>query len=353
MKFKTKLVQRLGIEGPLILAPLGGGPGTPELAAMVSNAGALGSLGGAYLSAGELQDAIRKTRTLTSKPFAVNLFIPSPASQPTSEQVDQAIAVTQKYRDELALPAAVIKSSPFEDFSKQMAVILDEKPAVLSFVFGVLDKSYVKQFQSLGIMIVGTATNLEEGLKLQNAGVDAVVAQGCEAGGHRGMFTPEQADSDLKTEALTQLLVKGLRIPVIASGGIMDGKGIARALSWGAQAAQLGTAFLLCPEAGTSQAYRQALRKTSGDPTKLTRVFSGRLARGIENRFMQEMESQQSALLPWPVQNAFTRDLRSKSAQNQSADFLSLWAGQGVAMIREMSAADLVKQLFAETRESF
>jgi nitronate monooxygenase len=348
MNLQTEFVKKMNLVGPLILAPLGGGPGTPELTASAANAGALGSIGGAYFTAADLEANILKTRELTSKPLAVNLFIPSKAPTPDPAAIKKAIQSTAAYRAELKLSAPPIKASPFEDFSKLMEVIFRQKPAALSFVFGLLEPEYVQESKKLGIYLMGTATNPEEAERLRASGVDAIIAQGKEAGGHRGMFSPQQADSDLTTEQLTKSLIP-LGLPIIAAGGLMDGSDIRRALSWGAQAAQLGTAFLLCPEAGTSKAYRQALLHRQGAETKLTRVFSGRLARGLKNRFMLEMDLKEEGLLPWPAQNAFTRDLRQKSAQTGSSEFLSLWAGEGISRIREMPARALVELLFKET----
>jgi nitronate monooxygenase len=342
------LVERFSLRGPIVQAPLGGGPGTPELTAAVCNAGGLGSIAGAYLTADQLRDAIRATRKLTPRPFAVNLFIPSPVPCLQPERIQHAIDVTAGYRKELELPQPVLVASPFEDFAKQMNVIFEEKPAALSFVFGELDKNYLDECRRLGIFTIGTATGMVEGMLLSSC--DAIVAQGREAGGHRGMFAVDAPDSNLSTEQLVRELHVQSSVPLIAAGGLMTGTDIARALNWGADAAQLGTAFLLCPETGTSRPYRQALRHPRD--AKLTRVFSGRLARGIENRFMVEMTGKPEAVLPWPTQNAFTRDLRTQSAKLGKGDFLSLWAGTGVGAIREMPASDLVETLLHEIREA-
>jgi nitronate monooxygenase len=197
---------------------------------------------------------------------------------------------------------------------------------------------------------MGTATTLEEGIALEESGVDAVVAQGFEAGGHHGIFDPAIENPGMGVAALTRSLVAQLKIPVIAAGGIMDGNGIAAMLALGAQAVQMGTAFLLCREAGISQPYREALLKKGVKKTQITRAFSGRWARGIENRFMREVGKTPEAILPFPAQNAFTRDIRTKSAQTGSSDYLSLWAGEGVDLIRpDLTAEELIRTLEAET----
>lgn len=276
LRLKTGLSIRLGMEWPLIQAPLAGGPSTPELVAAVSNAGALGSLGAAYLPPADMERTINRIRELTARPFGVNLFAPAPAPKVTSGQVHAALGVTRKYRSELELPDPAVQPPFQEDFEKQFAVVLRARPAVFSFTFGLLDRSIVEECRRQGILTMGTATTIEEGLALEESGVDAVVAQGAEAGGHRGLFSSEQEDQLIGTFVLTRRMSLTLRIPVVASGGIMDGRGIAAALTLGAQAAHLGTAFLLCDEAGTSPAYREAHRKARGKETRLTRVFSGR-----------------------------------------------------------------------------
>jgi len=336
----------------LIQAPLGGGPSTPELVAAASNAGVLGSLGAAYMSPFDLENAINAIRQLTSRPFGVNLFAPAPAPQLSPAQIEAALDATRPYRSELDLQDPAVKPPFHENFANQFAVILNLKPAVFSFTFGLLDQSVIDDCRRRGIITMGTANTVDEGLALQESGVDAVVAQGAEAGGHRGQFSVEMTGDiidTIGTFALTRSMVSALRIPVIASGGIMDGSGIAAALTLGAQAAHLGTAFLLCDEAGTSPAYRKALQSARSGDTRLTRAFSGRWARGLDNRFMREMAQHDNAVLPYPAQNAFTRDIRKKAAQLGRVEYLSLWAGQGVGLIRQMKAAELVQTLLNET----
>lgn len=346
---KNALCSQLGIKWPLIQAPLGGGPSTAALVAAVSNTGALGSLGGAYLTPEDLERTIQSIQKLTKNPFAVNLFAPTPTPKLQQDQIDAAVKVTQDYRKELALSEPLIQAPFSESFADQIATVINCKPAVFSFIFGLISEELINECHQQQIKVIGTATTLEEGLMLQELGVDAVVAQGAEAGGHRGTFTAEQQDPLIGTFVLTRIMAHALNVPVIASGGIMDGSGIASALTLGAQAAQLGTAFLLCKEAGTSTTYRKILREAQGHETQLTRAFSGRWARGIKNRFMEEMEQHDAAILPFPVQNAFTRDIRKKATELGRPEFLSLWAGQGVGLIREMRAEELVQILYEET----
>ncbi|USQ14315.1 nitronate monooxygenase [Legionella lytica] len=341
---------QLDIKWPLIQAPMGGGPTTPALVAAVSNAGGLGSLGVAYLTPQSIEQTIKETQRLTQHPFSVNLFAPANTPILNQEAIDAACDATRGYRQELDLLEPSLQAPFAENFEEQFTSVLRCRPAALSYTFGLINKELLQECHQQKIFTMGTATTVEEGLTLQEYGVDAVIAQGAEAGGHRGTFTPEQHDSLIGTFALTRLLSQSLKIPVIASGGIMDGHGIVAALTLGAQAAQLGTAFLLCDEAGTSAAYRDALNHAQDKDTRLTRAFSGRWARGIPNRFMLEMED--SPILPFPAQNVFTRDIRKKAADLGKAEYLSLWAGQGVNLIRRMDASQLVHTLYQEALDA-
>lgn len=347
MALENQIIKVLGLKGPLILSPLAGGPSTPELVAAVSNAGGLGSLGLAYETPEQIRTIIQKTRSLTSKPIAVNLFVPAKTPELSKDQINQAIEDTKKYREELGVPSPKLEPPYALDFDQQFETMLSQKPEVFSFTFGLLSSDYIKECNKNHIITCGTATTLEEGLLVEESGVDWLVAQGIEAGGHRGIFSATEEDSEIGLFPLVRSLADRLKIPVIAAGGIMDGAGIAAVLALGASAAQLGTAFLLCEEAGTSRPYREAL-VSKNRKTRTTRVFSGRIARGLENRFMKEMETRQ--ILPFPAQNVFTRDIRKRSAELGKSDFLSLWSGQGIELIREMKAHELVAVLFQELR---
>jgi nitronate monooxygenase len=349
---KPDFVADLGLKGPLVLAPMAGGAGTPELVAAVSNAGALGSFGGAYLDPVKLKEAIRQIKKLTHRPFAVNLFAPLPEPTLTSGQVQAAMAATKSYRQELGIPDPMVKPPFSPKFEEQFAVVLDERPAVFSFTLGTLEARFMDECHKRSILTIGTATTLDEALALQESGVNAVVGQGAEAGAHRGTFSADQEDLFIGLAALIPMLAGKLRIPVIAAGGIMNGQGIAAALVLGAQAAQLGTAFLACDESGVSTTHRKALLDPQRRVTRHTRAFSGRWARGLENRFMVEMASKIESILPFPAQNTFTQDIRKKAAELGLPDYLSLWAGQGVGLIRSMEAETLVKTLFKETSDA-
>ena len=245
------------------------------------------------------------------------------------------------------MPAPTLPSSAGLDFARQLTAALESGAAAFSFTLGPLPEAAITAAKARGMMVLGTATTVAEALQLERAGVDAVVLQGAEAGGHRASFAEPLERALIGTMALVPQAADALRVPVIASGGIMDGRGLAAALALGAAGAQLGTAFLTCAEAGVPEAYKAAILAASEDETRLTRAFSGRLARGIVNRFMTAIDAG-DAFLPFPLQNALTRPLRSAAAQQGKADYLSLWAGQGVRLARRQGAAALVTRLAAE-----
>ena len=244
-------------------------------------------------------------------------------------------------------------TSPAISFVDQLDAVLTTDATAFSFTFGSLPQKAVAAIRARKMWLMGTATSVEEALALQKAGVDAIVAQGSEAGGHRGSFLSEFSAGMVGTISLVPQVVDAVEIPVIASGGIMDGRGVVAALALGACGVQLGTAFLTCNEAGIPDAYKQAILAAHEDETRITKAFSGRPARGIVNRFMTEMESGQdeNLILPFPMQNAQTRPLRSAAAKQGRAEFLSLWAGQGVRMARRESAGELIARLDREIGE--
>lgn len=348
---QNPLLARLGIEHPIIQAPMAGGPSTPELAAAVSEAGALGSWAGGYLPPEAIRSAIRDIRRLTGRPFGVNLFAPLPAEPaPTPEELARANAAVEPFRRELGLPAPE-RPAARPRFEEQLEVILEERVPVFSFTFGALGAATVRRLRERGILVMGTATTPGEAAELEREGVDAVVAQGAEAGGHRGTFAGPPEGGLIGTLALVPQVVDRVRVPVVAAGGIMDGRGLAAALALGASAAQMGTAFLATPESGASPVYKEAvLGPADEDRTSLTRAFSGRLARGVRNRFMVEVE-RAGAILPFPDQNALTQDIRQAATRGRRAEMLSLWAGQAVPLATARRAREVVEATVSQARE--
>jgi nitronate monooxygenase len=347
---QTVLTKRLNLEHPLIQAPLAGGGDTPDLVAAVCNAGAIGFIGAAYSTPAQISELASAVRRKTKRPFGINLFAPLPETSAVIN-IQAAVQKVAPFFEELGLPAPSAPALPASSFSKQLAAVLETDASVFSFTFELPQADAILAVKSRGMYVMGTATTVEEAIALEKAGVDAVVTQGSEAGGHRGTFIGDFNSGMIGTMSLVPQVADAVRIPVIASGGIMDGRGIAAALSLGASAVQLGTAFLTCSEAGIPEAYMEAILHAREDQTRVTRAFSGRPARGIVNRFMTEVECGNSTdpILPFPLQNALTRPLRNAAAKQGRPEFLSLWSGQGVRMARRQSAADLVARLARET----
>ncbi|HXP72603.1 MAG TPA: nitronate monooxygenase [Stellaceae bacterium] len=344
---RTGFLRSLGVELPIIQAPMGGGPSTPELVAAVSNAGGLGSLGAPYLTPEQILDAVRRVRALTDKPFVVNLFA---GAYLTENAVDPApmLALLEEAHAVLGLLPPVLPVLPPDPFPAQLAAVLEARPPVFSFTFGIPRPQDIARLRARDIAIVGTATTVEEARHLEAAGVDGVLAQGAEAGAHRGTFSGSFEASMISTLDLVRSISGAVKLPVTASGGLMDGGDIAGALKAGAAAAALGTAFLACPESGASEAHKRAVLGARADTTVITRAFSGRPARGIANAFIATLRTREAAILPYPLQNALTRAMRAAAAQRGESGFLSLWAGTGVARARSLPAGELVSRLAAE-----
>jgi nitronate monooxygenase len=344
------LLARIGIDLPIFQAPMAG-TSTPAMAAAVSNAGALGALG---LAAEKVEGAgrmIAATRELTNRPFNVNLFCHRPA--PPNAAVEAAWIA--RFRPEFtalgAEPPTALRDlyETFRGNAAMMALLLETRPAIVSFHFGLPEESQVRTLKQAGILLFGSATSFMEASELAEAGLDAIVAQGYEAGGHRGVFDENAADDRLGTFALTHLLARKVTLPVIAAGGIMDGAGIAAALKLGAAAAQLGTAFVGCPESAADQGYRVALAGDAANHTFMTRAISGRPARCLSNRFTKLAETIPDAAVPsYPVTYDLGKALHAAGKSKGDFGFGAQWAGQGAPLSRPMPAAELVKVLAAE-----
>jgi nitronate monooxygenase len=324
---------------------MAGEPTTTSLVVAVCEAGGYGILAGGYTRPDQFRDAIREVRARTAMPFGVNLFVPQPYEVIESE-VNAALELLQPYAAELGIELTVP-----DDFGDDVDALLDvaisESVEFLSFTFGILPSDWLVALREAGIATCGTATSVAEARALVAAGVDMVCAQGGEAGGHRGGFIGHPATSTVSLMALIPLIRDAIDVPLVAAGGIMDGRSIAAAFALGADAAQLGTAFLLCPEAGTSSPYRHAVAAATEVDTTLTAAFSGRQARGIRNRLSDDLAA--VALPPYPVMNGLTRSLRRAAAEQGRAEFLSLWAGHGVPACHDVPAATLVSTLEHDT----
>ena len=322
---------------------MAGGITTPELIAAVCNAGALGSLGAGYMEPETLRQTIHAIRELTDRPFAVNLFVPSAKTKIDSQQILRAQQLLDVYRRELDLPTDNLPPSHYlPDYDEQLAVVIEEQVAAASFTFGVPSPEHLTVLRDQDIVTFGTATHLLEAIVLEESGIDFVVAQGMEAGGHRGTFIGDPERVLVGSSALVTILTAQLTTPIIAAGGIMNGAGIGAALAQGAAAVQLGTAFLACPESGAHPAYKDTLKAGTEITTVLTRAFSGKPARALRNRFCDQMDKHRDILPDYPIQNALTRDIRQAAAEQGQAEFMSLWAGQGCMLCSDRSAATLI-----------
>ena len=340
----TAITELLKIKLPLIQAPMAGGATTPELVAAVSNAGGLGSLGAGYMAADEIKKTIKKIKFLTNKPFSVNLFIPE-KHHASDEQIEQARKLVQASCSELNFNIASIKAPYTPPFEEQMNVIVEETVPILSFTFGIPSKDWIEIFKSNAITLIGTATTLGEAKLLEENNIDVVVAQGGEAGGHRGTFLGSEENALISISSLVPLLIEHIKIPVIAAGGIMNAEKILELLTLGASAVQMGTAFLCCAESGIHPLYKELLLNTAHDNTTLTRAFSGKLARGIMNKFITRMQPHEKNILAYPIQNTLTSAMRKVAAKQNNPDFMSMWAGQAAQFCKALPAAQLIEKL--------
>ncbi len=279
MRVDTAFMRRIGLAHPIIQAPMAGGGDTPGLVAAVSNAGATGFIGAAYLTPAQIAAAAAAVRARTTRPFGINLFAPV-ATTLTGAEPNAMLARLQPYFTELGLPAPSLPNPAANPFGEQVVAALESGASCFSFTFGQMPAATTALAKARNVFVIGTATTVDEAIALERSGVDAIVAQGSEAGGHRGTFGGDFASAMVGSISLVPQVVDAVRVPVIASGGIMDGRGIVAALALGASAVQMGTAFLTCHEAGVPDAYKQAILNAREDQTRITRAFSGRPARG-------------------------------------------------------------------------
>src|ERR1700726_3925997 len=331
---ENRLTAKLGIGYPVIQGPLGG-LSSQKLTAAVSNFGGLGSFGAHGLKPEAIKEAIAEIRSLTSKPFAMNLWVSmEDEGARTSDEnaFNRSLAPLAAHIAALGAPRPEYKPYSWIRFEDQARVLLDEKVPVFSFIYGIPPQEILDECRANNIVTIGTATTPEEGSALQEAGVDAVVASGFEAGGHRGSFLRAAEDSLTGTFSLVPQIADMVNVPVIAAGGIADARGAIAALALGAEAVQMGTVFLACEESGASLLHRQALRGKKAGHTALTRGFTGRLARGIHNRLLQELNQEGTAILPYPLQRSLVRNLAIPAEAAGRSDLLPLWAGQSASL---------------------
>ncbi|MBO9396703.1 nitronate monooxygenase [Shimia sp. R9_2] len=343
------LVTRLGLKWPLFQAPMAG-VSTPEMAAAVSNAGGLGALGLGSAGVEVARAMLRQARALTERPINANVFCHAPAVRDADVEAAWLDALAPTFAGFEAKPPDALHEI-YQSFAVDRAMcemFLEEKPGVVSLHFGLPDEGWIKELQAAGNLVFASATSVAEALACQAAGVDAVVAQGIEAGGHRGVFDPDAEDAALPTLALVRQLAGAVEVPVIAAGGLMDGADVARALAAGATVAQLGTAFLDSAESAADAGYRAALRDEALRPPVLTPVLSGRPARCLQNKYVALGEQLGARLPDYPVAYDVAKALNAAAKSAGEAGFGAQWAGAGVARVRQGGAAEILQAIGAE-----
>lgn len=350
-----KITELLKVEYPIIQAPMAGGITTSKLVAEVSNSGGLGMIGGGYMTPIQMREQIKEIKQLTSNPFGINLFVPS-AFKVKENEIKSANHVLNSIRQQLNLQPKDNFDIPnfndvFETFIEQIKVVIEEKVPICSFTFGIPSKEVIAELKQSNITLMGTATTVRESVENERAGMDIVVVQGGEAGGHRGSFIDGKQESLVGLMSLIPQVVDTINIPVIAAGGIMDGRGLMASICLGAKGVQMGTAFLTCIESGAHKVYKEAILNANEDQSVLTRSFSGKWARGIKNKFILEMQNHEALLPDFPIQNTLTQDIRKTSSTQNNPDFMSLWSGQSPRLAKSQTVESLIKNIVEEVKK--
>jgi nitronate monooxygenase len=349
----NRLTSRLGLQYPIIQGPLGG-LSSQRLTAAVSNYGGLGSFGAHGYKPEAIRKVIREIKSLTSKPFAMNLWVSMEdegASSSTEEAFHRSFEPLAKHIESVGGEKPSYR--PYEPirFEDQVQVLLDEGISAFSFIYGIPSGPILDEFRRKGVVLIGTATTVDEAIALEQAGVDVIAASGFESGGHRGSFLRPSEDSLTGTMALTPQVVDAVKVPVVAAGGIADARGVVAAFALGAEGVQLGTAFLACEESGANALHRSALLSGQAKHTALTRGFTGRLARGIKNRLLDELNQKDIEILPYPLQRALVRNLSIPAEKAGRSELLPLWAGQSANLSRYTDVSALLDTLVREISE--
>ncbi|PTJ82228.1 nitronate monooxygenase [Staphylococcus succinus] len=348
MKLSTRITDLLGIEYPIIQAGMAGST-TPELVATVSNSGSLGTIGAGYFNPEKLEQEITRVQALTDLPFAVNLFVPSEKLY-IPEKIEHMNAWLRPYRRAFNLEEPVLNISEEQVFNKAIDIVIDKGVKIVSFTFGIPNQAVIKKLKAHNIIIIGTATSVEEAIANESANMDVVIAQGSEAGGHRGSFTRTSNNQMplVGTMSLVPQIVDKVNIPVVAAGGIMDGRGLVAGLVLGAQAVQMGTGFLTTEESAATELYKNAIKQSLETDTVVTNVFSGKPARGIDNEFIHNMEGYNDDIPDYPIQNQLTNAIRKAAAKEGNAQWTHLWSGQSPRLAQRLSAALLIEKVVEE-----
>jgi len=351
----TAVTRRLGVQYPIVQGPFGGGLSSPPLVAEVSNAGGLGSFGAQGMTPARITEVVAEIRGETRAPFAMNLWVStedSGALAATRDEYEAALRPLAAFYTELGVEPPSFPLPGWPAFDEQVAALLDARPPVFSFIFGIPPAEVLTECRRRGIVTIGTATTVEEAVALEGAGVDLVVASGFEAGGHRASFLRSAETSLTGTFSLVPQVTDAVDVPVVAAGGIADGRGIAAALALGADGVQIGSAFLACEESNAVAAHRDALLSARPHGTLLTRHFTGRLARGLRNALAETLERETEPILPYPLQGQLVGGIRGEAVRRGRTDLLALWAGQSAPLLRHRRARALFESLVAETERT-
>lgn len=356
MWYNTKAAGVLGIQYPILQGPFGGNLSTVKLAATVSNMGGLGGYGAYTLSSDEIVAIDQQLKAATNKPYNINLWVSNsdvPSDGVTDAVYENTKTLFKPYFDELGIPLPPKPASLFSTFEDQAEALLTTRPPAFSFMFGIPSQTLLDEFRKRDIAVIGAATTLDEAIALEEAGVDLIIASGFEAGGHRPSFLDKSENSLMGTFALLQVIKEKVKTPIIAAGGIANGKGVAAALALGASAVQVGTAFLATEESNITEFYRQTLLSDKSNHTILTRAFTGRLGRGIRNRVSSDAIGKEAELLPFPLQTQFMSSLRKAAFDKQQTDMILFWSGQIAPVLKHTKAADLMQSIITETNDYF
>jgi nitronate monooxygenase len=352
--WSNTLTELLHIQFPIIQAPMAGGPTTANLVAEVANFGGLGTIAAGYLSPEQLRDQIKAVKLLTKKRFAVNVFVPS-KYKVDDVKVKESLTLLKPILNKLGIPEEYPTLPDYETdlavFYDQIKVIVEENVQICTFTFGVPSADVLALLKKKGTVVIGTATTVNEAIINEMAGMDAVVVQGSEAGGHRGGFDKDHNEGLIGLMSLIPQVADTVKIPIIAAGGIMDARGLIAARTLGANGVQMGTAFLTCKESGTNQAHKKAILHASEDQTVLTCSFSGKMARGIKNQFIIEMEGKENRIPEYPIQNQLTKGIRKQAATLKNADFMSLWAGQSPRLSLDVTVKELLNKMIIDAEK--
>ncbi|WP_454045379.1 NAD(P)H-dependent flavin oxidoreductase [Chryseobacterium sp. Marseille-Q8038] len=351
---KNRITELLGIEYPILQGPFGGGLSTVALTTTVSNLGGLGGFGAYTLSPQEIYDIHKAIQSKTDQPYNLNLWVNDHDiidEEHTKEQYQKAVETFKPYFDLLNIDIPEAPPSFESRFQNQLEVVLDIKPKVFSFMFGLLDENIIEELHRQGTVVLGNATTLDEAIALEKTGVDAIVASGFESGGHRPSFLDQAELSTTGTFALIQLIKDKVKIPVVAAGGIANGRGIAGAFKLGADAVQIGTAFLATEESGALPIHKEFIFSDAAKSTTLSRAYTGRLGRGITTKITRDVLTATDKTLPFPLQTIFMGALRKAALEQQKNDLVFFWSGQIAPLLKHKKASTLMLSLIEEASE--